>query len=96
MLKCSREVRHLTLLWLGDCLLVNANRVKLWNTQNLMGIVGMKSVSDGFMLNLGNVLLRLCEPLVRWSSEANDGKILKVDPTYCSAEVYTDTDLLKI
>jgi ubiquitin conjugation factor E4 A len=72
----------LTLLWVGDCLHANENRGKLWNSHN--EIIDDKSVSDGFMLNLGNVLLKLCQP---FCSKPNDIKILKIDPTYCSAEV---------
>ena len=85
LLKCSREVRHMTLQWLADCLHKNANRGKLWNSQNNMGITDVTTVSDGFMLNLGNVLLRLCHP---FCSKPNDIKILKIDPTYCIAEVF--------
>ncbi|XP_058800280.1 ubiquitin conjugation factor E4 A [Phymastichus coffea] len=82
LLKVSREVRHLTLSWLGDCLHANANRGKFWNFHNNMDL-SITTVSDGFMLNLGNVLLRLCQP---FCSKPDDTKILKIDPTYCAAE----------
>ncbi|XP_011494935.1 PREDICTED: ubiquitin conjugation factor E4 A [Ceratosolen solmsi marchali] len=82
LLKCSYEVRHMTLLWIGDCIHANENRGKLWNSHN--EIIDDKSVSDGFMLNLGNVLLKLCQP---FCSKPNDIKILKIDPTYCVAQV---------
>lgn len=84
LLKVSREVRHLTLSWIGDCLHANASRGKLWNSHNNTGLPDVTSVSDGFMLNLGNVLLRLCQP---FCSKPDDTKILKIDPTYCGAEV---------
>ncbi|XP_029162873.1 ubiquitin conjugation factor E4 A [Nylanderia fulva] len=92
LLKCSTEVRYLTLQWLSDCLHANANRGKLWNSQMDMGLLGVLCVSDGFMLNVGNVLLRLCQP---FCVKFNDTKIPKIDPTYCSAEVKNETDSLK-
>jgi ubiquitin conjugation factor E4 A len=84
LLKCSTEVRHLTLQWLGSCLYTNAGRGKLWNSQVEMGLLGRTCVSDGFMLNIGNVLLRLCQP---FCAKLNDAKVPKIDPTYCSTEV---------
>ncbi|CAK9829483.1 Ubiquitin conjugation factor E4 A [Anthophora retusa] len=84
LLKCSTEVRHLTLQWIGNCLHSNANRGKIWNTQNDVGFGAMLCVSDGFMLNLGNVLLRLCQP---FCIKPNESKVPKIDPTYCAAEV---------
>lgn len=83
LLKCSTELRHLTLQWLGNCLNANANRGKLWNSHMDMGLLGALCVSDGFMLNVGNVLLRLCQP---FCVKLNDAKVPKIDPTYCSAE----------
>ncbi|XP_043587076.1 ubiquitin conjugation factor E4 A [Bombus pyrosoma] len=84
LLKCSTEVRHLTLQWIGNCLHSNANRGKIWNTQNDVSFNSMLCVSDGFMLNLGNVLLRLCQP---FCIKQNDSKVPKIDPTYCAADV---------
>lgn len=84
LLKCSTEVRHLTLQWLSNCLHMNVNRGKLWNSHMEVGLLGVLCVSDGFMLNVGNVLLRLCQP---FCVKSNDTKIPKIDPTYCSAEV---------
>jgi len=84
LLKCSTELRHLTLQWLGNCLHANANRGKLWNSHMEMGLLGVLCVSDGFMLNVGNVLLRLCQP---FCVKLNDTKVPKIDPTYCGAEV---------
>ncbi|XP_050589401.1 ubiquitin conjugation factor E4 A [Bombus affinis] len=84
LLKCSAEVRHLTLQWIGNCLHLNANRGKIWNTQNDVTFNSMLCVSDGFMLNLGNVLLRLCQP---FCIKQNDPKVPKIDPTYCAADV---------
>ncbi|KAG7211137.1 hypothetical protein KM043_010462 [Ampulex compressa] len=84
LLKCSTEVRGLTLSWIGNCLCANANRGKLWNGQNNNGFGTMSCVSDGFMLNLGNVLLRLCQP---FCAKPCDSSAPKIDPTYCAAEV---------
>lgn len=84
LLKCSTEVRHMTLQWLGNCLHMNASRGKLWNSQSQLGFGTLLYVSDGFMLNVGSVLLRLCQP---FCINLNDDKVPKIDPTYCSAEV---------
>ncbi|XP_017794147.1 PREDICTED: ubiquitin conjugation factor E4 A [Habropoda laboriosa] len=89
LLKCSTEVRHLTLRWIGNCLHLNANRGKIWNTQNEVHFSPMLWVSDGFMLNLGNVLLRLCQP---FCIEPNECKVPKIDPTYCAAEINNQED----
>ncbi|TGZ32812.1 Ubiquitin conjugation factor E4 A [Temnothorax longispinosus] len=92
LLKCSTELRHLTLQWLGNCLHANANRGKLWNSHMEMGLLGVLCVSDGFMLNMGNVLLRLCQP---FCAKLNDAKVPKIDPTYCSAEAKDEAESLQ-
>ncbi|EFN84625.1 ubiquitin conjugation factor E4 A [Harpegnathos saltator] len=92
LLKCSTETRHLTLQWLGDCLHANRNRGRLWNSHIDMGLAPLLCVSDGFMLNVGNVLLRLCQP---FCVKSNDDKIPKIDPTYCSAEAKDEADALQ-
>ncbi|XP_011696774.1 PREDICTED: ubiquitin conjugation factor E4 A [Wasmannia auropunctata] len=92
LLKCSTELRHLTLQWLGNCLHANANRGKLWNSQMDMGLLGVLCVSDGFMLNVGNVLLRLCQP---FCAKLNDAKVPKIDPTYCIAKAEDETESLQ-
>ncbi|XP_078043228.1 ubiquitination factor E4A [Augochlora pura] len=90
LLKRSEEIRHLTLMWIGNCLRLNANKGKIWNTQNDMGLNGMLCVSDGFMLNLGYVLLRLCQP---FCIKQNQTKVPKIDPTYCAVETTEDDSL---
>ncbi|EFN65888.1 Ubiquitin conjugation factor E4 A [Camponotus floridanus] len=92
LLKCSTEVRHLTLQWLSNCLHMNVNRGKLWNSHMEVGLLGVLCVSDGFMLNVGNVLLRLCQP---FCVKSNDTKIPKIDPTYCSAEAKNEAESLQ-
>ncbi|KAK1118533.1 hypothetical protein K0M31_014842 [Melipona bicolor] len=84
LLKCSKEVRHLTLQWIGNCLHSNANRGKIWNAQNDVSFSSMLCVSDGFMLNLGNMLLHLCQP---FCIKQNDSKVPKIDPTYCAVDI---------
>ncbi|XP_057672710.1 ubiquitin conjugation factor E4 A [Diorhabda carinulata] len=82
MLKCSPKVKEKTLLWLGNCLHTNVNRGKIWNTHAPeLNPAIYTSVTDGFMLNLSNLLLSLCQP---FCSKTNDERVLKVDPTYCA------------
>ncbi|XP_015600659.1 ubiquitin conjugation factor E4 A [Cephus cinctus] len=89
LLKCSAELRHLTLQWIGNCLHTNANRGKLWNSHSEISVGPALSVSDGFMLNLGNILLRLCQP---FCAKLGDSKILRIDPTYCAIEAKDDKE----
>jgi ubiquitin conjugation factor E4 A len=89
LLKCSNEVRHQTLSWLADCLQANMGRGKLWNAHGL-NLGASTCVSDGFMLNLGAVLLHLCQP---FCSDTADSKLLRIDPTYCAAKVDGDTEV---
>ena len=89
LLKCSSEVRHQTLCWVADCLHANVGRGKLWNYHSLnVGV--LECVSDGFMLNLGCVLLRLCQP---FCADPADPKLLLVDPTYYASEVSGDSEM---
>ena len=46
-------------------------------------------VSDGFMLNLGGVLLRLCAPFI---SGRRNPKMLKVDLTYAASKCDVSED----
>ena len=89
LLKCSAEVRDLTLQWIGNCLHLNANRGKIWSTQSDLGFNEVSCVSDGFMLNLGSLLLHLCQP---FCSEHNEVKALKIDPTYCAVELNKENE----
>ncbi|RYA67333.1 hypothetical protein DD592_27570 [Enterobacter cloacae complex sp. 2DZ2F20B] len=86
LLTCSPQIKNKTLEWLGLCLKANVDRGKLWNAQSPpeLNPANYTSVSDGFMINFGNVMLRLCRP---FCSNFLDKKILKVDPTYCSVQV---------
>ena len=82
LLKLTPQIRQLTLQWIRDCLRVNAIRGKM--SHNVIGVESSWVVSDGFMLNLETVLLKLCQP---FCTKPDDPKILKIDPTYCAAEV---------
>ncbi|XP_063221072.1 ubiquitin conjugation factor E4 A [Bacillus rossius redtenbacheri] len=77
MLKCSPEAKSRTVRWFRDCLQANTGRGKLWSAHS----VDLTSVSEGFMLNLSAVLLRLCRPFC-----SDPEKYLRIDPTYCSVE----------
>merc|ERR1712203_1079016 len=62
LLRVSEDVKHLTLLWIGNCLSANEARGKMWTSQ--MGpLLSATLASDGFMLNLGSLLLKFCKPL---------------------------------
>ncbi|CAH2229401.1 jg14860 [Pararge aegeria aegeria] len=80
LLKGGPTIKNRLLSWIGKCLKNNAARGKLWNVQaGVMSVATLRCVSDGFMLNLGAVLLQLCQP---FCTMANDPKSLKIDPTY--------------
>lgn len=73
-------VRHKFLQWIGDCLHANVPRGQIWNQHNVASMFGnLKTAPDSFMLNLANILLRLCQPLVKPQL-----KVMMVDPSYCA------------
>lgn len=85
MLKCSPKIKNKTLDWLSSCLKNNSNRGKIWNTHAPeLNPAIYTNVTDGFMINMCNLLLRLCQP---FCSKVKDERILKVDPTYCAVPV---------
>ncbi|XP_049873401.1 ubiquitin conjugation factor E4 A [Pectinophora gossypiella] len=80
LLKGGPQMRNRLLTWIGKCLKTNVARGKLWNVQaGEISPATLTCVSDGFMLNLGAVLLQLCQP---FCTTADDPKSLKIDPTY--------------
>ncbi|KAJ8924936.1 hypothetical protein NQ315_001099 [Exocentrus adspersus] len=83
LLKCGPKVKNKTLSWLGSCLKSNADRGKIWSSQAPpeLNPANYTSVTDGFMLNICDITLRMCQP---FCSNFKDNKILKVDPTYCA------------
>ncbi|CAG2056146.1 unnamed protein product, partial [Timema podura] len=86
LLKCSPKARHLILCWIGNCLHANVSRGKLSSSHAVTGGPFM-CVTDGFMLNLTSVLLKLCKPLF-----ADKEKLIRIDPTYCAASVSGDEE----
>lgn len=70
----------------------NAARGKLWNAHAPyeMNPANYINVSDSFMMNMGAVLLKLCMP---FCGNTSNGKVLKVDPTYCAIEVSRSYDI---
>ncbi|XP_059052827.1 ubiquitin conjugation factor E4 A [Achroia grisella] len=79
LLKGGPHMRNRLLTWIGKCLKSNVARGKLWNVQANELNQSLTCVSDGFMLNLGAVLLQLCQP---FCTSPEDPKSLKIDPTY--------------
>ncbi|XP_050350445.1 ubiquitin conjugation factor E4 A [Nymphalis io] len=80
LLKGGPQIKNRLLTWIGKCLKTNVARGKLWNIQaGEMSAATMTCVCDGFMINLGAVLLQLCQP---FCTKADDPKSLKIDPTY--------------
>lgn len=92
LFKNSMTSRHALLLWIGKCLHANAKRGKLSNSHEneLSAFVALSTVSDGFMMNLGGVLLRLCKPFA--GKPLAFAKLLRVDPTYCTVQVQDETE----
>lgn len=73
-------VREKILQWIGNCLSANEPVGQIWNQHNVAAMFGsQKSAPQSFMINLANVLLRLCQPLVKPTL-----KIMMVDPSYCA------------
>jgi len=85
LLKVSEDSKHFTLMWLGDCLAANVGRGKMWTSQ-MGSLLSAGLASDGFMLNLGSTLLRMCIPMTE-----DLAKMDKVDPSY-TAKITTVTE----
>jgi ubiquitin conjugation factor E4 A len=60
----------------------------MW-TNEMGPMLSQSYVSDGFMLNLGSVLLRLCKP---FTNGAKNPKMLKVNPTYSAVKCVVSDD----
>jgi ubiquitin conjugation factor E4 A len=88
LLRVDKSVKDWTLLWIGKCLEDNAGRGKMW-TREAGPLLANTLASDGFMLNLGAVLLRFCQPFTEGVTNA---KIMKIDPTYTSVEINVAED----
>lgn len=79
LLQRTGETRHLLLSWLGNCLQANAGRAKIWANQ-MPEIFFQMYASDAFFLNLGAVMMKLCQPFCKPQSP----KLLTFNPTYCA------------
>ncbi|XP_071536976.1 ubiquitin conjugation factor E4 A [Panulirus ornatus] len=82
LLKVSPEAKVGLLTWVESCLEANSGRAGMWNVEGIGGLLGATYVCDGFMVNLGAVMLQLAQP---FTQDLKTAKILKVDPTYCAA-----------
>ncbi|XP_014666831.1 PREDICTED: ubiquitin conjugation factor E4 A-like [Priapulus caudatus] len=87
LLRASPDIRHRMLGWLGGCLRANSGRTKLWTNHQFDDVVSPYA-SDGFLLNLTNVLLRLCKPFAEPMSQ----KLLRIDLSYRMAVASSDQD----
>ena len=76
LMKLSGDTKHFMLLWIGNCLAANQARGKMWTSQ-IGPLLASDLASDGFMLNLGSCLLRLCIPMTE-----NPTKMDKVEASY--------------
>ena len=77
IIKLSPDCRHLMMTWIANCLHANSGRAKIWSA-HAPQVFSQMYCSDGFSLNLGFVMLKLCEPF----SAACSPKLLKIQPSY--------------
>ncbi|XP_072318997.1 ubiquitin conjugation factor E4 A [Eucyclogobius newberryi] len=87
LLQRTGETRHLLLSWLGNCLQANAGRAKIWANQMPELFLQMYA-SDAFFLNLGAVMMKLCQPFCKPQSP----KLLTFNPTYCALKELSEED----
>lgn len=87
LLQRTGETRHLLLSWLGNCLQANAGRAKIWANQ-MPEIFFQMYASDAFFLNLGAVMMKLCQPFCKPQSP----KLLTFNPTYCALKDLSEED----
>ncbi|CAL4064415.1 unnamed protein product [Meganyctiphanes norvegica] len=80
LLKVSSEGRSGLLSWVEGCLEANSGRAGLWQVHGQ--VQGTMYVCDGFMVNLGAVMLQLAQP---FTQEPKSPKILKIDHRYCKS-----------
>lgn len=82
ILKASPVARERMLRWLASCLDSNLPRGRL-SALTVFSTDSLSSVSDGFMLNLCAVLIRLAQPFI---TNIESQKYLRIDPTYHAAK----------
>lgn len=83
ILKASPVAREKMLQWLALCLDANLPRGRL-SALTVFSPDSLNTVSDGFMLNLSAVLIRLAQPFI---TNIESEKYLRIDPTYYAAKV---------
>lgn len=94
LFRVDAEVKHLTLMWIGDLFRANAGRGKMWTGE--MGMLMANALaSDALLLNLGGVLLRFCQPFTEGLANR---RIMKIDPTYmaCVCTVAEDARIRNV
>ena len=55
----------------------------MWAQHDMAALINC--VSDGFMVNLGAVLLQLCRPFCSLEDPKSFDRLIKIDPTFCAA-----------
>jgi len=86
LFRCGEDVKHLALLWIGECLHANAGRGKIWTAQ-MGALMSTGFAGDGFMLNLGSTLLAFINPVTD-----KPDRMDKVDGSYGGQEVQVSED----
>lgn len=66
-------------------LTLNKARGQTWSQHNF-GLMNTNSVSDGFMMNFGAVLLQLCQPICSTTDPKASDRLSKVDPAFCASK----------
>jgi len=88
LLKAGPASKHLALRWIGDCLKDNSLRSS--ELASMPGWEGQSNLaSSGFLINLGAMLLDLCQPFCR---DPHIKKLVQVNADYCQAK---DGDVLE-
>lgn len=82
ILKASPVARERMLQWLASCLDSNLPRGRL-SALTVFSPDSLSCVTDGFMLNLSAVLIRLAQPFI---TNTESQKYLRIDPTYHAAK----------
>ncbi|KAK4037381.1 ubiquitin conjugation factor E4 A isoform X1 [Daphnia magna] len=85
LFKSSPEVQDLTRKWLGQVLALNKARGQMWAQHDTTALVDC--ASDGFMTNLGAVLLQLCRPFCSQDDPKAYDRLSKIDASFCAAKV---------
>lgn len=78
----SADLREAFLHWVGDCLSANFGRAKMWQPSMQFQI---RLASDGFVMNLSALLLRLCRPFV---NPPKNQKISKIHHLFPASVAY--------